>query len=422
MRYLKTESTYILGNFTTGDTVTVTIYRLSDDTKVVDAATCSEIGATGRFKYLFSQSVTTKTEYLWIMTNGTEEQQGKIILGGYPDDIKAQTDKMNFVETDIKATLDGEKVVLTDETEARVADVVLDEPLSEHISSGSLGEKIYGIRSRSPRSPWTKKDLDKLFSVLDEILKSFDSLPTVQKFQRLSDSIQSSSHELQNDLASLQSILDHHFKSDEKLLKSSSVLQSSLLKLSSDVSSLVREFSTLVNSTDSSFAHLIQSTDFIRSSLSKSFSLAQKEHSRSFEKLHSNLSELSQNFPVIIQRLESLQNNLNSVIKNESATSRDLHSTLQQFFVLSHDIENSLEKLHSLLKAAFISNLPTDTIVSLLLDDLRSPNDISEFLTLLDNSDDQQHQPSLPTSPTKQSFIPKKNRINNNELKEVSHG
>ena len=123
MRYLKTESTYILGNFTTGDTVTITIYRLSDDTKVVDAATCSEIGTTGRFKYLFSQSVTTKTEYLWIMTNGTEEQQGKVILGGYPDDIKAQTDKMNFVGTDIKATLDGEKVNLSDTTESQIDNI-----------------------------------------------------------------------------------------------------------------------------------------------------------------------------------------------------------------------------------------------------------------------------------------------------------
>jgi len=141
MRYLKTESTYILGNFSHGDSVTITIYRLSDDVKV-DAATCSEIGTTGRFKYLFSQSVTTKTEYLWIMTNGIEEQQGKIILGGYPDDIKAQTDKMNFVGTDIKATLDGEKVLLTDETEAQIDAIEADtdeiqSKLPDNIIAGS---------------------------------------------------------------------------------------------------------------------------------------------------------------------------------------------------------------------------------------------------------------------------------------------
>lgn len=87
MRYLEDETTYILSNFTTGDTVTITVYKLSDNSKIIDAAACSEIVATGRFKYSFSQSISTKTEYLWIATNGTEDQQGKIILGGYPDEI-----------------------------------------------------------------------------------------------------------------------------------------------------------------------------------------------------------------------------------------------------------------------------------------------------------------------------------------------
>ena len=88
MRYLEAESTFILGNFTTGDSVTVAVYKLSDNSKVVDAAACSEISTTGRFKYSFSQAIAAKTEYLWVMTNGIEEQQGKIILGGYPEDIK----------------------------------------------------------------------------------------------------------------------------------------------------------------------------------------------------------------------------------------------------------------------------------------------------------------------------------------------
>lgn len=87
MRYLEAESTYILSNFTTGDTVTITVYKLSDNSKVIDAVACSEIGTTGRFKYSFSQSISTKTEYLWVAENGTEEQQGKIILGGWPDEI-----------------------------------------------------------------------------------------------------------------------------------------------------------------------------------------------------------------------------------------------------------------------------------------------------------------------------------------------
>ena len=133
MRYLEAESTYILGNFTTGDTVTITVYKLSDNSKVIDAAACAEISTTGRFKYSFSQAVATKTEYLWIMTNSIEEQQGKIILGGYPDGIKDQTDKMNFTGDDIKATLDGEKVALSDATETQIDDIETDAKLIKGI-------------------------------------------------------------------------------------------------------------------------------------------------------------------------------------------------------------------------------------------------------------------------------------------------
>jgi len=87
LRYLKTECTYILGSFSSGDSVTISVYRLSDNTKVVDSDACNEIGATGKFKYLFSATVSEKTEFLWVMTNGIEEQSGKIILGGWPNEI-----------------------------------------------------------------------------------------------------------------------------------------------------------------------------------------------------------------------------------------------------------------------------------------------------------------------------------------------
>ena len=72
---------YLLAEFGTGDTVTVDIYRLIDDVLVVDDGSMTEIGATGRFKYAFSQDITERTEYLYIADNGTTEQQGKIILG-----------------------------------------------------------------------------------------------------------------------------------------------------------------------------------------------------------------------------------------------------------------------------------------------------------------------------------------------------
>ena len=98
MRYSKNENTYILAEFTSGDIVTIDIYRLSDDVKVVDGANVSEVSSTGTFKYLFDITVTEKTEFLLIMDNGISDKRGKLILGGYPDDIE---DLLGPMGTDI---------------------------------------------------------------------------------------------------------------------------------------------------------------------------------------------------------------------------------------------------------------------------------------------------------------------------------
>lgn len=75
-----TGEVYLLSDFTTGDTVTVDIYRLVDNTLVIDGASMSEIASTGTFKYAFSQVISTRMEYLYIASNGSTDQQGKVIL------------------------------------------------------------------------------------------------------------------------------------------------------------------------------------------------------------------------------------------------------------------------------------------------------------------------------------------------------
>lgn len=120
MRYLHTENPYIICRFTTGDTATIDIYDLSDNSKDVDGAGMSEIGTTGYFKYLFDPDITSMKEYMYIIDNGTEEHAGKIVLGGAPNDIRndisdiwsaetrALTDKAGFglSESGIDAILD----------------------------------------------------------------------------------------------------------------------------------------------------------------------------------------------------------------------------------------------------------------------------------------------------------------------------
>ena len=94
MRYLLTENPYIWSRFTTGDSVTITIYKSLDDSVVVNAVSMSELAATGYFKYQFNPAPGSLTEYFYVTTNGTEEHAGKIILGGYPDGIKDKTDNL----------------------------------------------------------------------------------------------------------------------------------------------------------------------------------------------------------------------------------------------------------------------------------------------------------------------------------------
>ena len=98
MRYSKNESTYILAEFTSGNTVTIDIYRLSDDVKMVDSANMSEISSTGIFKYLFNIEVTEKTEFLLMANNGATSKNGQLVIGGYPDTIETL---LGLIQTDL---------------------------------------------------------------------------------------------------------------------------------------------------------------------------------------------------------------------------------------------------------------------------------------------------------------------------------
>jgi hypothetical protein len=100
MRYQLAESSYILAQFPTGHTVTITIYKLSDNSVAVNAASMPEIGTTGVFKYQQSLAPVAETEYAWVATDSYDTKVGKILLGGYPDTITAsQTSEAASIST-----------------------------------------------------------------------------------------------------------------------------------------------------------------------------------------------------------------------------------------------------------------------------------------------------------------------------------
>jgi len=101
MRYAKTETTNILVNYPSGGSITIDVYRLSDNVQVVTAAAMSSISTTGIYKYTLNQTVASKEEYLWISTDGTLTRSGKVVISGYMDDIQADLDNPSQYQTDI---------------------------------------------------------------------------------------------------------------------------------------------------------------------------------------------------------------------------------------------------------------------------------------------------------------------------------
>ncbi len=79
------------GVFTTGDTVTITVYRNAGATaETISSNSCSEQGGTGVFIWPFSNldtHPTTFSDYLYIMTNGASTVIGYERFGGWPDSV-----------------------------------------------------------------------------------------------------------------------------------------------------------------------------------------------------------------------------------------------------------------------------------------------------------------------------------------------
>lgn len=144
MRHTISENINVLGKFNSGDTVTISLYKISDESVVgLDSNSCNEIGSTGVFKWN-SSNITTPptefTEYLWIMDNSTYTQYGKIVLGGYPDDIKDETDKIQTVQTQTdKMNFSGDNIRSRTETIAAAAvDSIHDEVIESALTSRQI--------------------------------------------------------------------------------------------------------------------------------------------------------------------------------------------------------------------------------------------------------------------------------------------
>jgi len=214
MRYSKEESTYILGVFNSGDSVTITIYRLSDNTKVVDGATCSEIGTTGIFKYLFSQTITQKEEYLWIMSNGSYSKYGKIVLGGWMDTIKYDVADAVWDESRSDHTTEG-TYGNTDEWAGQIdidaiADAIWDENINQHQKANTTGYALKHITGGivPARQPITVKDKEKILEYLETLLKKINTITSKLSDEQLKKLAEDLSKRLTSDIEKQNELRD----------------------------------------------------------------------------------------------------------------------------------------------------------------------------------------------------------------------
>jgi hypothetical protein len=100
------EEPYVLGEFSTGATVTIALFDLATGSTVpIDSNAATEIGSTGVFRWATANITTPHTEFtelLYIMTDTTtgRTHKGKLVVGGFPSE-SAFRRYLNVVTIDV---------------------------------------------------------------------------------------------------------------------------------------------------------------------------------------------------------------------------------------------------------------------------------------------------------------------------------
>jgi hypothetical protein len=168
MRYKIAETPNILGKFNTGATVIIALYDLADESAVaLSSNVCNELGAIGVF-YWATSNITTqptaKKEYVWVMTDGTSSQYGKIVLGGYPENIDQA---LSTTESNVRGGVD---------TLATVKTAVESVPILSEIEDSTVLAKTSDITGAvTAINGHTDVNLDQKISTTESNIRGVDS-------------------------------------------------------------------------------------------------------------------------------------------------------------------------------------------------------------------------------------------------------
>lgn len=160
---------YIVSQFNHGDTVTITLMDLSDNSITVNGAACSEIGSTGYYRYAQLIERDSSKTYLFTMSNGISDDNKFGVIE--PIDDKFIYAQIETITTDI----DGikEDVVPIPTIQSDLATV-----------KNSQGAAITSIEEDISSIPTIQSDLEIVKTTqgadLTSIKEDLESLPTMQ--------------------------------------------------------------------------------------------------------------------------------------------------------------------------------------------------------------------------------------------------
>ncbi len=162
MRYINTESPRMVGRFSTGATVTITITKLSDGSVEISSAACSEIGSSGYFQYDFDPP-SGYDEYLWVMTDDIDEVAGSLVVDGVLANLDAKVSEVSAATpAQIRAEMDANSKLANlpadpaDESSIEAAITAAHattDALISAITGGGLTEKTYTLTDASTGLP-----------------------------------------------------------------------------------------------------------------------------------------------------------------------------------------------------------------------------------------------------------------------------
>lgn len=157
-QYNLNESIFIAEKFTSLDTVTVSLYDLSDGSSVaLTSNSCTEVGLTGIFRFDLSSNITTPPtsakEYLYQMDNTSTQIEGKIKIFDIEDQANGANQVTITVNDSVPAPIAGVEIRVFNSSQ----DVLFDVKTSDTVGQATfaLNDGAYKVVLSKPQYSFT---------------------------------------------------------------------------------------------------------------------------------------------------------------------------------------------------------------------------------------------------------------------------